>query len=115
MSVQIVVVLTVVVIAAISIADLAHAKFVLANSAEVGVPQSWLPMLAALKLAGAGGLLAGLFGMRPVGIAAGVGLVLFFVGAVITHIRARVFYNIAFPGAFLALAIASSVLVGTQP
>ncbi|MFC7471600.1 DoxX family protein [Actinomadura keratinilytica] len=48
-------------------ADLLGARFVLANSAEVGVPRSWLPRLAALKLAGAAGLLLGLCGaaLRP--------------------------------------------------
>jgi hypothetical protein len=47
-------------------------------------------MLGAFKAAGAAGLLIGLLGVRPLGIAAAVGLVAFFVGAVITHIRARV-------------------------
>jgi len=37
-----------------------------------------------------------------------VGLVAFFVGAVIAHLRARVLYNIVFPGAFLLLAVAST-------
>ena len=36
----------------IAIADYARAEFVLANSAEVGVPRSWLPFLATVKLAG---------------------------------------------------------------
>jgi hypothetical protein len=49
-------------------------------------------------------------GVRFIGIAAAIGLVLFFIGAVAAHVRARVFYNIAFPGAFLALAVASLVL-----
>ncbi|MFB8176889.1 DoxX family protein [Streptomyces sp. NPDC055966] len=90
--------------AGIAAADVARAPFVLANSAEVGVPRSWLPALAALKAAGAAGLLLGLLGARPLGIAAGAGLVLFYVGAVIAHVRARVFRTIAFPGLFLALA-----------
>ncbi|MFF0445788.1 DoxX family protein [Streptomyces sp. NPDC004609] len=98
---------TIAVNAAIAITDFARARFVLANSAEVGVPQSWLPALATLKTAGAAGLAIGLLGVRPIGIAAAIGLVLFYTGAVVTHLRARVFHNIAFPGAFLALAIAS--------
>ncbi|MFG2880508.1 DoxX family protein [Streptomyces sp. NPDC048337] len=93
-----------------AVANFARARFVLANAAEVGVPTSWLPMLGALKGAGAAGLLLGLLGLRFVGTAAAAGLVLFFVGAVAAHVRARVFYNIAFPGAFLALAAASLVL-----
>jgi hypothetical protein len=88
-------------------ADLARARFVLANSAEVGVPRSWLPSLGVLKGAGAAGLLLGLLAVRPLGIAAAAGLVLFFIGALAAHVRARVFHNIAFPGAYFALAIAS--------
>ncbi|WP_028926072.1 DoxX family protein [Pseudonocardia acaciae] len=96
--------------AGIAAADFARARFVLDNSAEVGVPVSWLPGLAVLKAAGAAGLLLGLLGVPVIGTAAAFGLVAFFVGAVIAHVRARVFYNIAFPGAFLALAAASLVL-----
>lgn len=102
---------TAAVTAAIAVADLVPAKFVLANSAEVGVPRSWLPALAAAKLAGAAGLIVGLLGLRALGIAAAVGLVLFFVGAVITHLRARVLYNIAFPGAFLCLSAAALAMM----
>src|SRR5689334_755824 len=102
---------TAVVTAAIAVADLVPAKFVLANSAEVGVPRSWLPALGAAKLAGAAGLIVGLLGLRALGIAAAVSLVLFFVGAVITHLRARVLYNIAFPGAFLCLSATALALM----
>ncbi len=101
---------TAIITAAIAVADLGPAGVVLANSAEVGVPRSWLPALAALKLAGALGLVAGLVGVRALGIAAAAGLVLFFVGAVVTHVRARVFYNIAFPGAYLGMSAATLAL-----
>ncbi|PRX96720.1 DoxX family protein [Allonocardiopsis opalescens] len=105
----VVTVLTIAANAGIAAADLARAPFVMANSAEVGVPPSWVPPLAVLKAAGAAGLLLGLFGLRLVGIAAATGLVLFFVGAVAVHVRARVFHNIAFPGGFLLLAVGSLV------
>lgn len=105
-------VLTAAGIAGIAVADLIPAGFVLANSAEVGVPRSWLPALGAVKLAGALGLVVGMLGLPALGIAAGAGLVLFFVGAVVTHLRAGVLYNIAFPGAYLCLSVASlAVLV----
>jgi hypothetical protein len=103
--------ITIAMMLGIAIADVAHAKFVLANSAEVGVSESWLLPFAALKTAGSIGLLLGIVGVRPLAIAAAVGLVLFFVGAIGAHIRARVFYNIAFPGAYLAFATASLVLL----
>lgn len=90
---------------AMALTDLFGARFVLANSAEVGVPRSWVPTLGLLKGAGAVGLLVGLVAFPPLGVAAAIGLIAFFVGAVITHIRARVFYNIAFPAGFLALAV----------
>ena len=91
-------------------ADITQARFVLATMDEVGVPRSWLPRLAFLKGVGAAGLLLGLIGVRPLGIAAAIGLVLFFTGALATHIRTRVFHNIAVPGAFFALAAASTAL-----
>jgi DoxX-like family len=91
-------------------ADLARPGWLLANTAEVGVPRSWLPPLAVLKGAGAAGLVLGLPGVRPLGIAAAIGLVLFFTGALATHVGARAFRNIAVPGAYLALAVAAAAL-----
>ncbi len=99
---------------AIAIADYARAGFVLANSAEVGVPRSWLPFLATAKLAGAAGLVLGLVAAPGLGVAAAVGLVAFYVGAVAAHLRARVFHNLAFPGLYLALATASLALALTN-
>ncbi|WP_433871807.1 DoxX family protein [Saccharopolyspora sp. CA-218241] len=89
----------------IAIADLRRAGFVLANSAEVGLRPSALPHLAALKAAGAIGLVLGFAGLPWLGLAAGIGLVLFFVGAVGAHVRARVFHNIGFPALYLLLAL----------
>lgn len=106
----IVTVITIVANAGMAVADLFRHERVLANGAELGLPPSWLPWLAALKAAGAAGLLLGLLGVWFLGIAAAVGLVLFFVGAVAAHVRARVFHSIAFPGSYLALAVASLVL-----
>ena len=54
----------------------------------VGVPLHWFPILAALELAGAAGLLLGILWV-PVGIAAAAGISLYFVGAVIAHLRVR--------------------------
>ena len=112
MSLYVVTVITAIATAAVAIPDFIPAGFVLANSAEVHVPRSWLPMLGTLKVAGAIGLLGGLVGPPAIGIAAATGLVLYFIGAVIAHLRARVLYNIAFPGAYLGLSAASLVLVG---
>jgi hypothetical protein len=67
--------------------------------------------LGSLNLAGALGLVAGLLGVGLIGVAAAVGLVLFFIGAVVAHARARVLSRIAFPGGYLLLSAASLVWV----
>ena len=51
----------------------------------VGVPLSLFPLLAAAEIAGGLGLLAGMFWPR-LGVLAGAGLVLYFVGAMVGHI-----------------------------
>jgi hypothetical protein len=52
----------------------------------VGVPMKYLPVLAACELAGAFGIVAGLW-WPALGVAAGTGLVIYFVGAVASHLR----------------------------
>lgn len=66
------------------------------------VPRSWVIPLGVLKAAGAVGLPTG-FLVPPVGVAAAVGLVLFFLGAVVVHLRAR-YYEFATLGVFLLLS-----------
>lgn len=78
---------------------------VLANMSRAGVPDSWLNMLGLLKAAGAIGLVVGI-GVPVIGIAAAVGVTLFFVGAIVTHLRAH-WYSFTFPAVFLLLAAAS--------
>jgi hypothetical protein len=107
----VVVITTIVLNAGIGLADLLKARFVLATSAAVDVPPSWLPVLGTLKLAGAAGLLLGLLGVRIVGVAAAIGLVLFFAGAIVAHVRARKFATGVAPLAFLGLAVASLVVI----
>ncbi len=102
---------TIILNAGMGLADLAKARFVLATSAAVDVPPGWLPLLGTLKLAGAAGLLLGLLGVEPLGVAAAIGLVLFFVGAVVAHVRARKFATGVVPLAFLGLAAASLLAV----
>jgi DoxX-like family len=55
----------------------------------------------------------GLLGVRLLGVAAAIGLALFFTGAVATHVRARAFHNIAVPGIYLGLAISCAVVAAT--
>ena len=91
------------------VAKVVKAQFMMKNCAEVGVDPGWIPYLAVLEGAGVVGLVVGLLGRPLIGLAAAVGLVLFFVGAVLTHVRARVLHNIAFPAVFLGLAVAALV------
>ncbi|HET6216250.1 MAG TPA: DoxX family protein [Acidobacteriaceae bacterium] len=88
--------------------DFSHSKKLLLSMAKVGVPESWLPVLGALKAAGAIGLLAGLY-VPAIGTAAAIGLALFFVSAIITHLRAQD-YSFGAAAVFLLLAAAALVL-----
>ena len=89
-------------------ADFVRYPQIAINMDRAGVPHSWMIPLGILKAAGALGLLLGIF-VPPIGIAAGVGLVLFFVGAIVTHLRSH-FYAFTAPIIFLTLAVAALVL-----
>jgi hypothetical protein len=70
------------------VAALLHFKPIMPGMAKAGVPVSWLTFpIGTLKTIGALGLAAGLV-FRPLGVSAAIGLVLFFVCAIYTHIRA---------------------------
>jgi DoxX-like family len=102
------VVVTVVAAAATTFAattDFIRPRWLLANMTKAGVPRSWLAPLGSLKAAGALGLLVGL-GVPLLGVVAAAGLVLFFVGAILTHIRAH-WYSFTYPAMFLVLAVGS--------
>jgi xanthosine utilization system XapX-like protein len=68
--------------------DFIRPQWLLTNMTRVRVPRSWLPTLAILKAAVALGLLVGIR-VPLIGVAAALGLIFFFVGAIITHLRAR--------------------------
>ncbi len=91
------------------LAALAHFRPILPGMARAGVPESWLTFpIGTLKTAGAVGLLLGLAGVPLIGTAAAVGLVLFFVCAVSTHVRAGDYspqFGLAI--GFLLLAVAT--------
>jgi hypothetical protein len=86
-----------------------RAKWVVRPLADYGVPRPWWPWLGAAKAAGAAGLLAGL-AVPVIGVAAGIGLVLYFAGAVITVVRAHWYSHIPFPLLYLAPVVASLVV-----
>jgi len=67
--------------------DFTRPQWLLANMTKLGVRELWLTKLGLLKAAGALGVLVGIR-VPLIGVAAAVGLILFFVGAIITHLRA---------------------------
>ncbi|MFJ6850417.1 DoxX family protein [Streptomyces sp. NBC_01166] len=102
----VVTVLTAVWVAFSGVSLLRRAPFVVDPLVSYGVPRAWWRPLAVAKLLGAVGLLAGLV-VPVVGVTAAVGLVVYFVGAVITVLRARSFKTVAFPVLYLAPVVAT--------
>ncbi|WP_306371113.1 DoxX family protein [Nocardiopsis sp. CC223A] len=76
----------VVVCGAASIANLTGHRYPREQADLLGVPHTWIPVLGALLGAGALGLLVGP-AVPVVGLAAAAGLVLYFVGALVAHLR----------------------------
>ena len=70
----------------------------------VRVPMKWFPWLATCEFAGAAGLLLGLV-WSPLGIAAAVGLVVYFMGAIVAHVRVGDVKGIGTPAVPLLLAV----------
>src|SRR3954447_8990212 len=83
-----------------------HAKWVVEPITEYGVPRAWWAWLGTGQAAGAAGLVVGLF-VPPIGVAAAIGLVLYFTGAVVTVARARSYGHLVFPVLYLAPVVAS--------
>lgn len=79
---------------------LRRAAFVVDPLVEYGVPQSWWNPLGVAKAIGAIGLIVGLF-VPVIGVAAAIGLILYFAGAVVTVLRARSYKTVAFPVLYL--------------
>ncbi|WP_103353580.1 DoxX family protein [Amycolatopsis sp. CA-128772] len=93
-----------------AVSMLARAKWVVEPISEYGVPERFWALLGTAKAAGAAGLLAGLI-WPPIGIAAAIGLVLYFTGALITVARARSYGHLVFPALYLAPVVASLLLL----
>jgi uncharacterized membrane protein YphA (DoxX/SURF4 family) len=73
----------------------------------VGVPMKYFPLLAACELAGGLGLVLGIW-WPLLGVAAGIGLVLYFMGACVSHQRVGDVKGIG-PAAF-TLVVAAAAL-----
>lgn len=72
-----------------------------------GVPRKWVPVLGILLAAGTAGLLAGL-AVPLLGTLAASGLVLYFIGAIIAHLRVG---SRDIVGGIVFLSIAAAALV----
>ncbi|MGW4247056.1 DoxX family protein [Nocardia sp. NPDC004722] len=84
-------------------------QFVVEPLEQYGVPKSWWNWLATAKTAGALGLIAGFF-VPVVGVAAAICLVLYFLGASATSIRAGHAGSAIFPVLYLVPAAATVAL-----
>ena|SRR5437870_1514602 len=92
-----------------AIVDFRRPQWVVDNITKWGGSQSWLFTLGVLKAAGALGLLVGICA-SAIGVAAAVGLVLFFVGAIAVVIRARWYSHLPWPSTYFLLAVATLAL-----
>ena len=91
-----------------AMAKLTKQEKVVVPITDIGVPPSWLPILAGLEILGAVGLIVGLF-VPVIGIAAAIGVILYFVGAVIAHVRAG--DSTIYAPAFLAFVAVGALLL----
>ncbi len=77
---------------------------------SVGVTDRQIPLLAALELLGALGLLVGIW-VPVIGIAAAIGLMVYFLGAVVSHLRAKAPVKEAAPALFLFVLACITVVL----
>jgi len=93
--------------------DFVRYKKVSIAMAKAGVPESWMITLGILKAADALGLLVGIF-LPLIGATAAIGLTLFFIVAIIIHLRADD-YSFGPAIVFLLLAVGSLALGLARP
>lgn len=91
-------------------AKLTRADQVVENLTRAGVPLAMYPFLAIVEFAGAIGLIWGIW-WTPIGVAAAIGVVLYFVGAVAAHLRAK--DNGIAPAAVLGVIAAAIAILRT--
>lgn len=71
-----------------AIADFKRDPRIVESVTHLGFPANRIPLLGALKLAGIVGIIVG-FWVQPLGVAAAIGLSLYFLCAIALHIRAK--------------------------
>ncbi|HWH58920.1 MAG TPA: DoxX family protein [Terriglobales bacterium] len=75
----------------------------------VGVPMKYFPLLAACEIAGAVGLVLGIW-WPILGMAAATGLVIYFVGAVVSHVQVNDLKGIGPAAMLLTMSAAALIL-----
>lgn len=86
-----------------------HKSWVVDNFVDYGVPHSRWVWLGLAKAIGAVGLVVGLW-ISAVGVAAAIGLALYFLGAVVTVLRARAYPHVPFPLLYLGPVLAAGLV-----
>ncbi|GAA3535757.1 DoxX family protein [Amycolatopsis ultiminotia] len=88
---------------------LARAKQVVENMTKVDVPDKLYPLMAGCEFAGAVGLVVGIW-WPPLGIAAAIGVLLYFLLAVGRHVQKKDANGMTPAAVLLILAVAALVL-----
>jgi hypothetical protein len=92
-----------------AITKLSHQERFVQGYLRLGVPEDKLDYLAIILLAGVAGLLVGLLS-APIGVAAAIGVVLYFLVAIAFHIRAGDAEHVPTPLAIALIATAALAL-----
>lgn len=92
-----------------AIRKLSHQERIVQSYVRVGVPEDKLNYLAIILLAGAAALLLGLR-WAPIGVAAAIGLICYFIGAVVFHIRANDVKNLPTPLMYAVIAAVALIV-----
>lgn len=86
-----------------AIADFKKDPRIVESVTHLGFPASQIPLLGAIKLVGIVGIVVG-FWIQPLGVAAAIGLALYFLCAIVLHVRAKETFK-QFAPAFLLFVL----------
>ena len=89
-----------------------HKPWVVDNFVDYRVPRFLWVWLGVAKALGAVGLVVGLW-VPAIGVAAAIGLTVYFVGAVLTVLNAHAYAHIPFPLLYLVPVVAAGIMTAT--
>ena len=84
---------------------------VITSLTSVGVKENQIPVLAWIEIAGGLGVIAGIW-VPMLGLAASIGIALYFAGAVASHIKAK--HGLAESGAAVGILVISIITTALQ-